>query len=203
MVRGVQNRHRWSRSFIRYSSRKRKMPPFPAWGTRTECIFCGTTLFAGKPAARPGANTPAALNAGNTSSDTPVSRFPSPSAAHLLHRFSLRSQPPELSVDAPAALLPRLWFGAVLRLSSLNYIFVRLSSTFSKKVWKICKVFFTWNWSIRRKFCRARSLTARSLVFLLLQLSLLSYTLNDILILTTLVFFLLPLLNLKILFLCN
>ena len=57
-----------------------------------------------------GANTPAAFNAGNTSSDNPVTRFPVPSAAHLLLRFSLRSQLPELSVDALAVLLPRRWF---------------------------------------------------------------------------------------------
>ena len=58
-----------------------------------------------------GANTPSAFNAGNTSADTPVTRFPVPSAAHLLPRFSLRFQHPELSVDALAVLLPRLWFG--------------------------------------------------------------------------------------------
>ena len=57
-----------------------------------------------------GANTPAALNAGITSADTLEFHFPVPSAAHLLLRFSLRSQPPELSVDALAALLPRRWF---------------------------------------------------------------------------------------------
>ena len=56
------------------------------------------------------ANTPSALNAGNTSADTQVFLFPVPSAAHLLLRFSLRSQPPELSVDALAVLLPLRWF---------------------------------------------------------------------------------------------
>ena len=56
------------------------------------------------PVTRPlcnGANTPSALNAGNASVDTQgYSPFPLPSAAHLLLRFSLRSQLPELSVDA-------------------------------------------------------------------------------------------------------
>ena len=69
------------------------------------------------PVTRPlcnGANTPSARNAGNASVDTQgYSPFPLPSAAHLLLRFSLRSQPPELSVDALAALLPRRRFVAI------------------------------------------------------------------------------------------
>ena len=50
--------------------------------------------------------------------------FPLPSAAHLLPRFSLRSQLPELSVDALTVLLPRLWFGAI---SGYSHLIMHLS----------------------------------------------------------------------------
>ena len=43
--------------------------------------------------------------------------FSLPSAAHLLPRSSPRSQPPGLSVDALAALLPLRWFGRYLNCS--------------------------------------------------------------------------------------
>ena len=63
-------------------------------GTRTEKTILRYHLACRK--IRPphhGANTPSALNAGNASVDTQGgSLFPLPSAAHLLLRFSLRSQ---------------------------------------------------------------------------------------------------------------
>ena len=74
---------------------------------------CGTTLLAGNRPLTTVQTHPLPHNAGNASADTRVSPFPLPSAAHLLLRFSLRSQPPELSVDALTALLPRLWFAAI------------------------------------------------------------------------------------------
>ena len=69
--------------------------------------FCGTTLFAGS--LRPLCPVPThrlPVNAGNASEDTKVALFPLPSAAHLLLRFSLRSQLPELSVDAHCSFTP-------------------------------------------------------------------------------------------------
>ena len=52
-------------------------------------------------------------NAGTASEDTEGrTPFSLPSAAHLLSRFSPRSQPPGLSVDALKALLPLLRFGS-------------------------------------------------------------------------------------------
>ena len=53
-------------------------------------------------------------NAGIASEDTKDAPFSLPSAAHLLLRFSPRSQPPGLSVDALAALLPLLRFRGYL-----------------------------------------------------------------------------------------
>ena len=48
-----------------------KKPSLPVWGTRTEDQFCGTTLLTGNSGhLSNGANTPFALNAGITSSDT-------------------------------------------------------------------------------------------------------------------------------------
>ena len=94
-----RRRHRRSVRFIK--NLPIKNAPAPPWGTRTENTFLRYHLVCRK--IRPlcnGANTPSALNAGNTSADTRVSPFPLPSAAHLLLRFSLRSQLPELSVDA-------------------------------------------------------------------------------------------------------
>ena len=127
MADTVSCRHRLVFRFITASKKENAL--IPPWGTRTEDTFCGTTLFAEKRPPHSGANTPAAFNAGNTSADTPVSPFPVPSAAHLLLRFSLRSQLPELSVDALTALLPRLWFWCY-RLPSLNTRSVLLSSAF-------------------------------------------------------------------------
>ena len=95
-----RRRHRRSVRFIK--NLPIKNAPAPPWGTRTENTFLRYHLVCRK--IRPlcnGANTPSALNAGNTSVDTGGrTLFPLPSAAHLLLRFSLRSQLPELSVDA-------------------------------------------------------------------------------------------------------
>ena len=104
----VRSRHRRSFRFIKTSKKENAL--IPPWGTRTEIASAVPPCL---PETRPphdSANTPSAFNAGNTSADTQVFPFPVPSAAHLLLRFSLRSQPPELSVDALATLLPLRWF---------------------------------------------------------------------------------------------
>ena len=113
-------------SFHKFSSQiKNALIPHGEQGQKIHS--CGTTLFAGAPATLHGANTPSALNAGNTSSDTWVSLFPVPSAAHLLLRFSPHSQHRGLSVDAPAALLPPQRFSMI---EVLKHKAVRLSRTF-------------------------------------------------------------------------
>ena len=63
--------------------------------------------------------------------------FSLPSAAHLLPRSSPRSQPPGLSVDALAALLPLRWFQFMLR--PLYIICVRLSRTFFQELFLLFK----------------------------------------------------------------
>ena len=65
---------------------------FPEGNKDRKYNFCGTTLFAGKPTARPTPTRRLPNNAGNASEDTLVTHFPLPSAAHLLPRFSLPSQ---------------------------------------------------------------------------------------------------------------
>ena len=93
---------------------KTKKSSFPSRGTRTgNTKSCGTTLFAAYCGHfRNGANTPSALNAGNTSADTldcsisPCPRRPiccSAFRSDLSFRNSLWMR--------YAALLPRLWFG--------------------------------------------------------------------------------------------
>ena len=101
--------------FVSYISSQIKKPLFPQREQGQKIHFCGTTLFAGKPATS--ATVPThrlpltqAIRHRILGDFTP---FPLPSAAHLLPRFSLRSQLPELSVDALTVLLPRLWFVAV------------------------------------------------------------------------------------------
>ena len=90
------------------------------------------------PETRPlcnGANTPSAFNAGNTSADTQGrSLFPLPSAAHLLLRFSLRSQLCETLCGCAAQLYFR--FYGLLMVTLFNYTFVRLSRTFFRVWWK-------------------------------------------------------------------
>ena len=72
---------------------KIKMPLLPLTGTRTEMNSAVPPCLPDDPATLHGANTPSALNAGMTSADTRKNLpFPLPSAAHLLLRFSLRSQ---------------------------------------------------------------------------------------------------------------
>ena len=67
--------------------------------------------------------------------------FSLPSAAHLLPRSSPRSQPPGLSVDALAALLPLRWFGRYLNCS------------FYTSGLSVCQaLFFVWGkhfWSVK------------------------------------------------------
>ena len=92
-------------------------------------VFCGTTLFAG--ISRPplsGANTPAALNAGNTSANTrgsPLSSCPRRPICCPACRSDL--SPRNSLWMLATALLPRLWF--LYGFSSLNYRNVRLSRT--------------------------------------------------------------------------
>ena len=93
-------RHRRSVRFISYLPNK-KCPCSPTGNKDRKYISAVPPCL---PVSRPlcnGANTPFTLNAGITSADTGGrTLFPLPSAAHLLLRFSLRSQLPELSVDA-------------------------------------------------------------------------------------------------------
>lgn len=69
------------------------MPLLPRSGTRTESIFCGTTLFAAEAATSTGCQhircpiTPAMRQ-----KILRLSLFPLPSTVHLPTRFSLRSQ---------------------------------------------------------------------------------------------------------------
>ena len=87
-----------------------------------------------KPASFHGANTPSAHNAGNASADTRVSPFPLPSAAHLLLRFSLRSQLCETLCGCAAQFYFR--FKGLLIMWLFNYRIVRLSRTFFRVSWK-------------------------------------------------------------------
>ena len=114
-----------------------KKSPFFLRRTGTEkTFFCGTTLIAvqnGHLCPVPTHRLP--VNAGNASEDTQgKAPFPLPSAAHLLPRFSLRSQPPELSVDAHLQLYSRIC-GFINMLCFLYTICVHLSRTFLRLVW--------------------------------------------------------------------
>ena len=104
-----QDRHRRSVRFIRFPPNKKSLTPLK--GARTENYFCGTTLLAAFTAARHGANTPLPYNAGIASEDTKAhARSPRPQRPICGIASSLRSQHPELSVDACAALLPHRRF---------------------------------------------------------------------------------------------
>ena len=85
-----------------------KKSPCSPEGTRTENTFLRYHLVC--RIIRPLCPVPThrlPVNAGNASEDTKGSTlFPLPSAAHLLPRFSLRSQLPELSVDALNSFTP-------------------------------------------------------------------------------------------------
>ena len=108
-------------SFHRKSSQI-KMPLLPLTGTRTEIHSAVPPCLPENPTAQHGANTPSALNAGNTSVDTKVTLFPLPSAAHLLLRFSLRSQPYETLCGCAAQFYFRL-----NGLYMCNYLTIHLS----------------------------------------------------------------------------
>ena len=105
--------HRFPGSFFMFLPPKYKNALVPPMGNKDR-KFCGATLFAGinRPLC-PVQTHRLPVNAGNASEDTEgTSSFSLPSAAHLLSRFSPRSQPPGLSVDALKALLPLLRFGS-------------------------------------------------------------------------------------------
>ena len=84
---------------------------FPEGNKDRKYNFCGTTLFAGKPTARPTPTRRLPNNAGNASEDTQahaLSLCPRRPICCPASRFLLSCG--KLSVDALAALLPRLWF---------------------------------------------------------------------------------------------
>ena len=117
---------------------------FPEGNKDRKYNFCGTTLFAGKPTARPAPTRRLPSNAGNASEDTQahaLSLCPRRPICCPASRFPLSCG--KLSVDALAALLPRLWF-AVLKLFSLYTKSNCLSRTFFKKFSRTCgQMFFT------------------------------------------------------------
>ena len=117
---------------------------FPEGNKDRKYNFCGTTLFAGKPTARPAPTRRLPSNAGNASEDTQahaLSLCPRRPICCPASRFPLSFG--KLSVDALAALLPRLWF-AVLKLFSLYTKSNCLSRTFFKKISGTCgQMFFT------------------------------------------------------------
>ena len=91
--------------------------------------FCGATLLAAKCShLMPMPTHQLPDNGGKSSEDTKLTLFPPPSAVHLLLRFSPHFHQRGLSVDAPAALSPRLRFAYPMEL--LNTINVLLSTTF-------------------------------------------------------------------------
>ena len=105
-------------------------------GTRTENTFLRYHLVCRilRPLCN-SANTPSALNAGNTSADTKgCSLFPLPSAAHLLPRFSLRSQLCETLCGCAVQFYFR-FFGLPM-VTLFNYKTVRLSRAFFHVRWK-------------------------------------------------------------------
>ena len=122
-----QGRHRLSVRFISFPPNKNAPAPQREQGQKRfsavpPCL----------PVFRPLCPVPThrlPCNAGNASKDTWVSLFPLPSAAHLLPRFSLRSQLCETLCGCACSFTSAskvccYWF--VL----LNYTFVRLSRTF-------------------------------------------------------------------------
>ena len=113
-----------------------KNAPAPTIGTRTERTFLRYHLACRK--IRPLIPVPTHRlphNAGNASKDTQVSPFPLPSAAHLLPRFSLRSQLCETLCGCACNFTSASKvYGYQFVL--LNYTFVRLSSTFFHIPWK-------------------------------------------------------------------
>ena len=112
---------------------------FPEGNKDRKYNFCGTTLFAGKPTARPAPTRRLPSNAGNASEDTQahaLSLCPRRPICCPASRFPLSCG--KLSVDALAALLPRLWF-AVLKLFSLYTKSNCLSRTFFKKFFLVLR----------------------------------------------------------------
>ena len=137
-------RHRRSVRFIHFLPNKKA--PVPTTGTRTENTFLRYHLVCRilRPLCN-SANTPSALNAGNTSADTKgCSLFPLPSAAHLLPRFSLRSQLCETLCGCAVQFYFR--FKGLYMVSLFNYTSVRLSRTF----------FHRWRKWLPKARCRAK-----------------------------------------------
>ena len=139
-----QGRHRLSVRFIRFPPNK-KCPCSPKGNKDRKNISAVPPCL---PVFRPLCPVPThrlPRNAGNASKDTRgASPFPLPSAAHLLLRFSLRSQLCETLCGCACSFTSAskvccYWF--VL----LNYIFVRLSSTIFHIPWKmVAKKWFLW-----------------------------------------------------------
>ena len=127
-----------------HSFPKNKKSLFPEGNKDRKYNFCGTTLFAGKPTARPAPTRRLPSNAGNASEDTQahaLSLCPRRPICCPASRFPLSCG--KLSVDALAALLPRLWF-AVLKLFPLYTKSNCLSRNFFKKFSPSCgQMFFT------------------------------------------------------------
>ena len=98
------------------SLRKQKVLVPPEGNKDRKNNFCGTTLFAGK--IRPLCPVPThrlPVNAGNASEDTEdESCSPCPQRPICCPAFRPALSCAELSVDAPAALLPLLWFQVML-----------------------------------------------------------------------------------------
>ena len=116
---------------------------FPEGNKDRKYNFCGTTLFAGKPTARPAPTRRLPSNAGNASEDTQahaLSLCPRRPICCPASRFPLSFG--KLSVDALAALLPRLWF-AVLKLFPLYTKSNCLSRIFFKKFSGSCGRMFS------------------------------------------------------------
>lgn len=125
------------------SFQKNKKSLFPEGNKDRKYNFCGTTLFAGKPTARPTPTRRLPRNAGNASEDTQahaLSLCPRRPICCPASRFPLSCG--KLSVDALAALLPRLWF-AVLKLFPLYTKSNCLSRTFFKKFSGSCGQMFS------------------------------------------------------------
>ena len=71
----------------------KKTPLLPRSGTRTESIFCGTTLFAAEAATSTGCqHIRCPITLAMRQKILRLSLFPLPSTVHLPTRFSLRSQ---------------------------------------------------------------------------------------------------------------
>ena len=113
----------------------KKAPASPSWETRTGIPAYATLLAAFVAIICRCRHISCPYNGGKSSEDTKPLPFPLPSAVHLLLRFSPHFHQRGLSVDAPAALSPRLRFAYWLGL--LNTINVFLSRTILH-IWRTC-----------------------------------------------------------------